>query len=264
MRKQLLVCSILALASTTFADSGKKPYSLADLKALVGQKSFKEAVEHLADVAPSERTAEWQTLAAEAAAGYIGALGNDDLVRKILEIERVDSEFPMVLKSPKYAKARMDIGLKGFEACFDMSYATKECFDHAIKFVDADAGNVELALKMAKLVRRNLTPAAGAASFFKRALTAAGKNTGAVCKDEDLKRVVTTGFNVPSHYDDAKTVREIVAGSCWNELKGVVQDEYKRAGETSYERLNTCEILKARSALRADQTRACERAKQDS
>ena len=258
-----MVCSILALATTTFADNGKKPYTLADLKTLVSQKSFKEAVEHLADVAPSERTADWLGIAADAAAGYIGGLSNDDMVKKILEIERVDSEFPMIMKSPKYAKSRMDIGIKGFDACFDYSYAHKECFDHAIKFVDADAGNAELALKMAKLVRRNTTPHAGAASFFKRAITAAGKNAGAICKDEDLKRVVVSGFNVPEHYEDAKTVRDMVSGTCWNELKATVQDEWKKAGETSYERRNTCEILKSQRSLTADQTRACEKAKKE-
>ncbi|MBA2540722.1 MAG: hypothetical protein H0V17_13875 [Deltaproteobacteria bacterium] len=261
MKQLLLVCSLLAMTSSALAD--KKPYTLADLKTLVSQKSYKEATEHLTDVAPSERTAEWLAVAADAATGYIAGLNNDDLVKKILEIERVDSEFPMLLKSPKYSKARMEIGLKGFEACFNHPYLHKECFEHGIKFIDADAPNGDLALRMAKLVRRNTSPAAGAAGYFKRAIDAAGKNLDAVCRDEDLKLVVKTGFNVPSHYEDAKTVRSIAGGACWSQLRKTVLDEYTVAGETSYERRNTCEVLKAQKALSAAQAKACERAQQD-
>jgi len=261
MKQLLLVCSVLAMTSSALAD--KKPYTLADLKTLVSQKSYKEATEHLTDVAPSERNAEWLAIAADAAAGYIAGLNNDDLVKKILEIERVDSEFPMLLKSPKYSKARMEIGLKGFDACFNHPYLHKECFEHGIKFVDADAPNGELALRMAKLVRRNTTPAAGAASYFKRAIDAAGKGLDSVCRDEDLKLVVKSGFNMPDHYENAKTVRSIAGGPCWNQLRKTVLDEYTAAGETSYERRNTCEILKSQKALSATQARACERAKQE-
>lgn len=260
MKQLVLVCSILAMTSTAIAD--KKPYTLADLKTLVTQKSYKEATEHLTDIAPSERNAEWLAIAADAAAGYIAALNNDDLVKKILEIERIDSEFPLLLKSPKYSKARMDIGLKGFDACFNHPYLHKECFEHGIKFVDADAPNGELALRMAKLVRRNTTPAAGAAGFFKRALDSAGKNLDSVCRDEDLKKVVTTGFNVPDHYEDAKIVRQIAGGACWNQLRKTVLAEFTAASETSYERRNTCEILKSQKALSTTQARQCERAKQ--
>jgi len=255
----ILVAALsIGLASSAIAD--KKPYTLADLKTLVSQKSYKEAVEHLTDVAPSERNADWLAVATDAAAGYISKLDNDDLVRQVLEIERVDTDIPALLKSPKYTKARAKIGLKAFEACFGYPYAHQECFEHGLKFVDADPDNAELALKMAKLVRRNTSPHAGAAGYFKRALAAAGKNADRVCKDPDLKLVVVSGFNLPDHYEDAGTIREIVIKTCWPEFKKTVHDELKAHGETSYERRNTCTILKDRNALTGDQTRMCEKA----
>ena len=52
------------------ADKDKK-YTLADLKALVDGKSFTEALEHLDDVSPSERKADWQDLAGRAAVGAV-------------------------------------------------------------------------------------------------------------------------------------------------------------------------------------------------
>jgi hypothetical protein len=262
MKQLIPLAAVLAISTTSFAD--KKPYTLADLKALVSQKSYKEAVEHLKDVAPSERNADWLAVAVDAATGYIGSLNNDDLVAQILEIERIDSEVPALLKSPKYTKVRADIGIKGFGSCFGHRYAHKQCFDHAIKFVDADPTNAELNLRMAKLVRRNTTPHAGAAGFFKRALVAAGKNAANVCKDEDVKLVVISGLNVPSHYEDSITTRKIVTEHCWTEYKKLVHDENRKASETSYEKQNTCEILRAQNAMQPDQKVACEKAKQPS
>lgn len=270
MRKQLLACALLAITTTHVAADDKK-YTLADLKALVSQKSFKEAVAHLGDVAPTERNADWQALAADAATGYINGLSNDDYAAKIVAIEQLDESFPTILKSPKYTKVRTEIGLKGFARCFNQdsgywwrSNASFEvCRDHLVKFVDADAGNADLTLRAAKLFRREVSPHSAAAGFFKKAITAHGRSAGAVCKDEDLKLVVVSGFNAPKDWEQNKIVHDIVVNTCWNEFKSVVIDEYKKASETSYERRNTCAILKAKSALSADMTRACEKANKD-
>jgi hypothetical protein len=259
MKHAIALAASLVLVSTALAD--KKPYTLADLKTLVSQKSYKEAVAHLTDVGPSERNADWLGVAVDAAAGYIGGLSNDDLAAKILEIERIDSEVPQILTSTKYTKVRTEIGLKGFESCFGHSYAHSECFQHAIKFVDADAKNAELALKMAKLVRRNTTPHGGAASFWKRALDAAGKNAASVCKDEDMKLVVVSGFNIPYRYEDSATVRAMVTGACWDTFKKVVVEELKENSEESYERINTCEILRTKKAMTSELEKLCAKAK---
>ena len=65
--RSLVVVVIMVLASVAHADD--KKYTLADLKALVGQSAFKEAFQHLGDISPSQRTAEWVDLAA-AASGW--------------------------------------------------------------------------------------------------------------------------------------------------------------------------------------------------
>ncbi len=250
--------AVAQLAGTAVAD--KAPYSLDDLTTLVSQKSYKEAVDHLTDIAPSKRDKAWLTVATDAATGYIAALENDDLVRQVLEIERIDGAIPALLKSKKYTAARAKIGLKGFKACFAHPYAHQECFEHGIKFVDADPTNATLALQMAKLVRRHTSPHGAVAPYFKRALAAAGKNAASVCKDPDMKLVVVSGFNLPDTYDDAKTIRTIVTKSCWRQFKTVVAKEFLAHGDTSYERRNTCKILQARNALTGDQTRKCAKA----
>ena len=248
MKHVIALVGILATSSVAIAD--KKPYTIADLKALVAQKSFKEAVAHLGDVSPSDRNADWQSVAADAAAGYIGSLSNDNLVTKVLEIEKLDGEYPAILKSPKYTKVRAEVGLKAYKGCFENSYWIDECLDHAFKFVDADAGNTDLAFKMGKLVRLNAKHWA-ALRYFKVAL--ANKPAKAMCADEDVALAVVSGLSLPESYDQVPIAKEIAQGPCWDNLKKPILAEF----ENSYVRTNACGILKAKKALTAEQAKNC-------
>lgn len=252
--KHIALVGILAAAVPSVALAEKKPYTLADLKTLVSQKSYKEAVAHLGDVSPSERNADWQATAADAAAGYIGGLSNDNLVTKVLEIEKVDGEFPVILKSPKYTKVRAEVGLKAYQGCFANSYWIDECLDHAYKFIDADATNTELAFKMGKLVRLNAKHWASL-RYFKKALT--GKATKAMCADEDVKLAVLSGLALPSSYDALPIAKEVAQGTCWENLKKPIVDAFNEDSENGYVRTNACAFLKAKKALSAEQAKTC-------
>lgn len=252
--KHLIALAGLSVLLSSAAMADKKPYTLADLKALVAAKSYKEAVDHLTDVAPSDRNAEWQDLAATAATGYIGGLKDDNLVTKVLEIEKVDQDHPVILKSPKYTKVRAEIGLKAYGACFKNSYWIDECLAHATKFLEGDTGNTDLAFKMAKLVRLNANHHV-AAPYFKRALT--GKNNAAVCKDEDLKLAIMSGLALPKDYDNAGVSREIASGACWDVLKKPILEAFNADSDGGYVKQNTCDFLKAKKVLTADQSKGC-------
>ncbi len=252
MKHFVALVGVLAMTSIAVAD--KKPYTLADLKTLVSQKSYKEAVEHLGDVAPSERTADWQTTAADATAGYIGALSNDNLVTKVLEIERVDGEFPAILKSPKYTKVRGEVGLKAYQGCFENSYWIDECLDHAYKFIDADNANTDLAFKMGKLVRLNAKHWASL-RYFKKAL--ASKSTKTMCADEDIKLAVVSGLALPESYDALPIAKEVAQGACWENLKKPILEAFSEDSENGYVRKNACGLLKAKKALTAEQAKTC-------
>ena len=69
MKHLLALAALAALATTAHADDRK--YTLADLKALIEQKGYQEAIEHMKDIAPSERKAEWIDIAGTAGAGLI-------------------------------------------------------------------------------------------------------------------------------------------------------------------------------------------------
>ena len=252
MKHFIVLVGVLTMSSLAVAET--KPYTLADLKALVAQKSFKEAVDHLGDVAPAERNADWQTVAADAATGYIGGLSNDNLVTKVVEIERVDAAYPTILKSPKYTKVRAEIGLTAYKGCFENSYWIEECLDHAYKFIEADTDNTDLAYKMGKLVRRNAKHWASL-RYFKKALAA--KHTKAMCADEDIKLAVLSGLGLPTSYDALPLAKEVAQGVCWENLKKPILDAFKEDSENGYIRTNACSFLKAKKALTADQAKSC-------
>ena len=252
MKQAIALATILAMTGIATAD--KKPYTLADLKALVSQKSFKEAVEHLNDVPPSERKADWLDTAAAAGAGYIAGLSNDNMVTKVIAIEQLDADVAPILKVAKYTKVRAEVGLKAYDACLQNNHWADECIQHAIKFVEADASNADLALKMAKVVRKNAKSWA-ALPFFKLAI--AGKPSAAACKDGDLALAVTSGLALPKDYDRAADARTIAAGTCWDHLKKPILAAFADDSENGYVRQNSCDLLKAKKALGAEQARTC-------
>jgi len=251
--KQLITLLGVAVMLSSVARADEKKYTLADLKALVASKSYREAVIHLEDISPSERTAAWLEVATDAAAGYLAGLSNDDLVTKVLSIEEIDARHPQLLKSPKYTKVRAEIGLKGYEACFAQSYTLDECLQHAMKFIEADGGNVDLAFRMSKLVRKSGN-AYNAVPYFKKAL--AGKPSAAMCKDEDVKLAVVAGLGLPGDYDGAKGSIAISTGACWDALKKPIMEAFT-AEKSGYTHDNTCIVLKTKNALTPDQAKTC-------
>lgn len=252
--KQIIALAVLgALAASGSARADDKKYTLADLRSLVAQRSYSEAISHLGDIGPSERNADWLDTAATAAGGYLASLSNDNLVTKVLAIEELDERFPPLLKSAKYTRPRAEIGLKAYTACFENDYATQECFEHALKFVDADPANSELAFKMGKIVRKNAFHYV-AIPYFKRAL--AGKG-GAMCKDDDLSLAVVSGLGLPKGDDKAADARAIAAGACFADLKKAILAAFteETAGGSVHD--NACDLLNAKKALTADQAKTC-------
>jgi hypothetical protein len=230
-----LVLGALAFATTAHADDDKK-YSMADLKSLVGEKHYQEALMHMGDIKPSARNADWKELLGSAAAGYVESSKDDlDRLRVMLTIEE---QYPSVVKYAKYATVRASAGPKGFDACFANPYGTDECRSHAIKFVDADAKNGKLVLAVAKVARRGMNPY-NSAPLFKRAMAADKK----ACKDSDLSYSTVAAMALPSDHPDFKDGKVVVEG-CFPELKAVLLKGFKDGG--SYYKQNVCPIFDAK------------------
>jgi hypothetical protein len=234
--KQPILLAGLCVSSLALADA--KHYTLADLKALVQQKSYDEALDHAGDVAPADRNADWNAVVGQAAAGAVASQPGD-LLRLTVAID-IEKRFPVVLKSSAYLGVRTEVGPKGFETCFQDSYDPQACRDYALKFVDADPSNGKLALAMAKIARRNMF-SQNAIPFFTRAVAAGGAGA---CKDADLELAVVAALGLSTSdalFTDART---IAAGSCWSDLAAPIVKALDHEDDTYIE--NACALLKAK------------------
>ena len=231
------------------ADKDKK-YTLADLKALVDGKSFNEALEHLDDISPSERKADWADLAGRAAVGAVDHAREP--LQKLQLMIGIEEKFPVIVKHSKYNSVRTEVGPKGFAACFDASYDVGECRNFAIKFVDDDATNGKLALAMAKVARKGMN-AYNSVPLFKRAVAA---NKGpAVCKDEDLELATVAALGLPSD-DEQQVDGRGLANSCWGDLRAPIIAALKE-DDSGYTKTNVCELLKTRKEVRGEIVALC-------
>jgi hypothetical protein len=256
MKPLALLAGVAALSSVALADPPR--YSLAELKALVAQRSYPEAVSHLSDISPAERKADWLAVAVDAASGYVGGLAGDDLATKIWSIEAIDAQYPQLLTQPRYTKVRAEIGLRGYDACFARSEVLDACLEHATRFLDADASNTELAFKLAKVLRRSSNPDISV-PFFKRAV--AGKPSAAMCKDDALQSAVLAGLGLPADHDRAADARAIASGACFDPLKPAILEALDAEVPGGPVHGNACALMKGRRALDATQTRSCDKKK---
>jgi hypothetical protein len=246
---------LVMLASVAHADD--KKYSLADLKALVGQSAFKEAFQHITDISPSQRNADWLDVAAAASGGVLGTVDTEDGTALAL-IDQIDRDYPQMLKSAKYTKPRNELGFKGVEGCFEQtngywgSYGLDNCVKLGLRFVDNSGGDRVLALKVAKVARKSMN-AYSAVPFFKRAL---GAKDTAACKDEDLKLAVVAGLGLPPEYPNAVESKAIMT-TCWSDLSEPVVAAFEADSKGGYTRQNTCDFLLAKKAISGLAAKQC-------
>jgi len=248
VKHMALLLVVVPLAA--HADKDKK-YTLADLKALVDGKSYQEALEHLDDISPSERKADWQDLAGKAAIGAVDHAREP--LQKLQLMLAVEERFPVLVKDTKYNSMRTEQGPKGFGACFDASYDPGECRSFAIKFVDDDPSNGKLALAMAKVARKGMN-AYNSAPLFKRAV-AANKSNATVCKDEDLRLSTIAALGLPKD-DEQQVDGRGITSSCWNDLRVPIVDALKK-DDSGYYKDNACDVLKQHKEVRGEVVALC-------
>ncbi len=258
MKLPVIVLAASVAATSAVADDTK--YTVADLKALVADGSFREAFLHIGDVPPAQRKGDWIDVAANAAGGALGTLDTDD-GSIAMAIDQIDKDFPQLRKSTKYAKPRAELGFKGLEGCFAQtdgywsSYGLENCVKLALRFVDNSGGDRALALKVAKLARRSMN-AQHSAVFFTRAL--APKDASA-CKDRDLELAMVAGLGLPPDHANAAAARELMT-TCWATLKAPVVKAFDESS-AGYLGRNVCDQLVATKSISGLQLKQCQKLK---
>jgi hypothetical protein len=245
--------SVLGAATHTTAAA---TYEMADLKALEKQGSWQELVEHLEDIPPSKRNADWQGIAERGSASYLGTfeIKEERDARQPLEVAaQLLKRYPLLKQSKLFMSKRAEVGLKSYQYSYSLfrhSRSDDKWLTELEEFVQADSVTTDLPLRAAKLVVSRLV-ADTAFPFFKMALARTGK---AVCKDPDFHKTVVATFDEGAWL---KELTEIVQGTCWNEVKGPLLAELGRSESSSY-RKNVCPVLQAKNALNAEQKAKCE------
>jgi hypothetical protein len=233
-----LIAAALLVATAATADD--KRYTLADLEALVSERAYQEAITHLADIAPAQRTAKWLEVAASAAAGLLATL---DDTAKVFAVDAIDREYPQLAKSAKYAQARAEHGIVGLVAC----YRDRD-FTECAKFGERLASGTDrkLVLEVARVTTK-YGDAAVAAPLFKRVLDKS------LCGDEQVRRAAIASIERIVPATDARAIIQ----TCWDGLKDAVVEAYDQAGKGSNVYKNTCDILEARKLLSPLQQKRC-------
>jgi hypothetical protein len=219
--------------------------SIADLQKLVGDGAYAEAIDHLGDIAPAQRDAKWIDVGGRAAAGALGA-ARDEIALALIDV--IDTAYPQLIKSPVYAKPRIERGKTGLAACFADVYEGRACLAAGMRFVDASK-DPAVTLAVAKIVRRSHDSAESLSLFVR----VAGPST---CKDEDLVVAVVAGLD---HKPDSKIATDArsVMTTCWDAVKDQVVKTFDEATKGSYVYQNACDTLVAKRLLSPLQAKRC-------
>lgn len=245
MRNALLLSLLLPLSASAAT------YELADLKALDKDQSWRELVDHLTDILPSKRDAEWRAIAERACAGVLDAADLKDATsaqRVLDQSDELMKRYGWLKDSKPFLGKRAEVGLKALGWTFSNSrHSSSEdpWLEKLITFVNADALTADLPLRSLKLVTSRLV-AGVAFPLVKPTLAKGGK---AACKDADVQAVLLGVLSEGSW----KTEAAGFVSTCWDELKPVVVAEVLKPEVTRTVQLKLCPVLVEKKALDAEQ-----------
>jgi hypothetical protein len=244
MKNLLVVLLLLPLSSLAAT------YELADLKALDRDQSWRELVDHLNDVLPSKRDAEWRAIAER---GCIGVLDPSELKdaatsqRALEQIDELTKRYGWLKESKPFLARRADVGLKALGWTFQNSRHSSgddPWMDKLKAFVAADPVTVELPLRALKLVNSRLV-AVVSFPLLKGVMAKSGKGA---CKDPDVQQTIAGAV-----YDGLWLAEapEFI-NACWDELKPALTAEAVKADQTRTLLLKLCPVLTQKNALTTD------------
>ena|GEM_PF-1540311 len=259
MKQLVAFVGVMTLSlSVAFADK----YAMKDLKALIAQKGYQEVLQHLDDIAPSDRNQDWIDVAGQAVAGYLPTAEDSEKLPLMVQVEK---QYPMIIKSSAYLKARLDAVPKAFGKCYSeagSAYGGQDerlagydkCIAIAKKFIESEPTNAALALALAKAPAKTSYPHK-ALGLFKIAITMAGKSSATVCKEPDLAGGIINSW----HFAGGKALEETndVAATCWASVKAPVFVELKKKDVSETFQMNACALASAQKDYGKDDAATC-------
>lgn len=247
----LILC--LGLVVSTVARAGT--YEMADLKALEKQSAWKELTEHLLDIAPSKRNAEWTALAEKSTANYLDLItvGKGRSAENALgEVEELLKRLPQMKQSKVFMAKRAELGIKVYETSYHdyrHSSGNDEWLPKLKAFAESDTLTTDLPLRLAKVVTNRLIPVT-AFPLVKIALERQGK---AICKDETVQKTLIGTVEEGSWADD---YTKLVTETCWDDIKGPAIAAIEKTDSKSMLK-NMCPLVEKKNALPKNLNEKC-------
>ena len=244
MKNALLLSLLLPLSASAAT------YEMADLKALDKDQSWRELVEHLNDVLPSKRDAEWKAIAERACTGVLDPSELKDAAssqRTLDQIDELMKRYGWLKDSKAFMSKRAEVGLKALGWTFQNyrhSSGDDQWMEKLKAFVAADAVTADLPMRAIKLVNSRLV-AVVSFPFVKPALAKGGK---AACKDAEVQQTILGALSEGSWTVEANEA----AGTCWDEFKPVISAEVLKAETTRTAALKLCPTLVEKKALSSE------------
>jgi hypothetical protein len=233
--------------------AGGRVMSLADLRSLAGQGAWAELVEHLGDIPPSNRDAQWQDLAKQAGLGALSVAGRRGPIDGLYLSEGLLERYPVLKESKDFMSKRADLGTQAFERCFDKERWFDACAEELKAFVRADPSNQDLAFRLGKLV----PPRAYGRVAIPAFAVAIQKNDDPRCQDPAVKRAVLSGLNVPRAGNEDLVAESVQLGNlCWRALEPAITE--RMGGDSTDYRKNACPFVRTRLPPSSLTAKACE------
>lgn len=228
-------------------DGSAKEYGMADLKTLSGKGQWEELIQHIEDVPPSKRNAEWDALLERAATELLTLHSNSSRYAAFRSAELLVERYPALTKSERFMAKRYEVSTVAFQDCLTQSYDATECLRSMQDFLKVGSPPPGVAFQFGKLVRGKLNHHL-AVPFFHRGLQ--GKPANAPeCADQDLGLAVKSGLALPPAEESARLARDIAGERCFGVLESVIVAQLTARGSDSFDAQNICEVLKAKGAL---------------
>jgi hypothetical protein len=233
---------------------------MADLRSLAQQKAWSELVDHLEDIPPANRDAEWQSLAQQAGLGALTLAGQRGPVDGIYLSEALLQRYPVLKDSKDFMSKRAELGAQAFARCFQKDLWADSCAAHIKAFVEADRTNQDLAFRLGKL----LPPRSFGRLAIPAFAVAIQKKDDPRCQDPDVKRAVLSGLSVPKAGNEDIVAESVQLGSnlCWQALQPSITD--RMGGDPTDYLKNTCPFVMAKRSLSIVMSKACEAVLKDS
>ncbi|MCA9588261.1 MAG: hypothetical protein KC657_23220 [Myxococcales bacterium] len=169
-------------------------YSLGDLEALEAREAWEELVEHLEDVAPSERDPKWTTLVARAVFAHLQDKRRQTDMSPMVLAKRADDfllRYPSLRESPDLLDLHADLGVAAVEVCAGDSWRWAECSPLVAHMERSGRPVKTLTAARAALSRGHRVLAMALARL------ASEKDAREVCGDKALFALAVSGRSTP-------------------------------------------------------------------